>query len=92
MLAAHGAGLGDDRADCPAAPSGTWVALGLHGDGGTRWDLVDMRCDRIRGTDTQWPLTPATVSDWAGGGVTAYVPAPLRAAAGVEGYFRPMMG
>jgi len=84
---------GTDHAHCPAAPSGTWVALGLHGDGGTRWDLVDLRCDRIRGTDgAQWPLTPATVSDWARDGVTAYVPAPLRAAAGIDRYFRRAAG
>ena len=80
-------------AACPTVPSGTWVALGVHGDGGTRWDLVDLSCARIRSTDgAQWPLTRATVSDWAGGGVAAYVPQPAPASHGLEGLFHPIMG
>jgi sigma-70-like protein len=77
---------------CPSVPSGTWVALGLHGDGGTRWDLVDLTCSRIRSTgNTQWPLTPATVRDWGGGGVAAYVPQPTATSRDLEGFFRPAL-
>jgi hypothetical protein len=78
---------------CPSVPSGTWVALGLHGDGGTRWDLVDLTCSRIRSTGAaQWPLTPAKVREWAGGGVAAYVPQPATASSDLEGLFRPALG
>jgi hypothetical protein len=80
-------------AACPRVPSGTWVALGLNGDGGTRWDLVDLTCARIRATgDDQWPLTRSTVADWAGGGVAAYVPQPTQASDDLEGYFRAVLG
>jgi hypothetical protein len=69
------------------------VALGLNGDGGTRWDLVDLSCARIRSAgDAQWPLTRSTVSEWAGAGVAAYVPQPAAGEQGLEGFFRPAMG
>lgn len=81
------------RAACPSVPTGTWVALGLNGDGGTRWDLVDLACARIRATgDEQWPLTRATVRDWGGGGVAAYVPQPAQASDDLDGFFHPAMG
>ena len=90
---ALGNGSSSARVSCPTAPSGTWVALGLHGDGGTRWDLVDLTCARIRATGgDQWPLTRATVGDWAGGGVAAYVPQPEQGSPGLEGFFHPILG
>jgi len=90
---ALGNGSSSAPVSCPAAPSGTWVALGLHGDGGTRWDLADLTCARIRATGgDQWPLTRATVSDWAGGGVAAYVPQPAQDSPGLDGFFHPILG
>jgi hypothetical protein len=92
--AARSAAEGAGRAGtCPAVPSGTWVALGLHGSGGTQWDLADLRCARLRGPDgTAVPMTPATVRDWAAGGVTAYVPAPAGASAALRPFFRTPSG
>jgi hypothetical protein len=79
--------------ECATTPSGTWVALGLHGSDGTRWDLVDLTCSRIRSVGgAQVALTPATVTAWATGGVTAYVPEPLNAGADLQPYFRPRFG
>jgi hypothetical protein len=77
---------------CPDVPSGTWVALGLHGSNGTRWDLVDLTCARIRTAHGQVALTAATVVAWAEGGVRAYVPEPSGAGRDVQGYFRPLLG
>ncbi|HET7431357.1 MAG TPA: sigma factor-like helix-turn-helix DNA-binding protein [Nocardioides sp.] len=78
---------------CPTVPTGTWVALGLHGAGGTRWDLVDLSCARVRGPGgAQAPLTPATVRAWATGGVTAYVAAPAGAGQDLRPFFRPPSG
>ena len=79
--------------DCPAAPSGSWVALGLHGHGGTRWDLADLSCASLRGPGgSRAPLTPATVRDWARGGVTAYVRAPAGAPPSLRAYFQTTAG
>lgn len=78
---------------CPSVPSRTWVALGLHGDGGTRWDLADLSCARLRGPGgAQASMTPATVRPWATGGVTAYVPAPAGAAGLLRTFFRTSAG
>jgi hypothetical protein len=86
-------GAGDGSVTCPATPAGSWVALGLHGSGGTRWDLADLSCGRLRGPGgSQAPMTPATVRDWAAGGVTAYVAAPAGASAGLRGHFRTPAG
>lgn len=77
---------------CPATPSGTWVALGVHGSDGTRWDLVDLSCSRISSAGgLQAALTPATAIAWAGGAVAAYVPEPTHAR-GLQGFFRPKLG
>jgi hypothetical protein len=68
---------GYDGARACRTPTGRWIALGLAGDGGTRWDLVNLGCARIQlaGGDAA-PLTSDTVESWAYAGVTAYVSAP----------------
>jgi hypothetical protein len=72
---------------CPA-PSGRWVALGLDGDGGTRWDLVNLTCARIQRAGGQSAeLTEGTVLPWAYGGAKAYLSTP-RAAPELERYFQ----
>lgn len=67
----------DDRtAPCPT-PTGRWAALGLRGEQGTRWDLVNLGCVRIELADGGGaPLTPRTTESWAYGGASAYVAAP----------------
>ena len=72
---------------CMSVPTGRWVALGLHGDGGTRWDVVDLRCGAIERPVGTVPLTPATVRDWARDGVTAYAVAPPGLPRSVASYF-----
>ncbi|HEX4686875.1 MAG TPA: sigma factor-like helix-turn-helix DNA-binding protein [Nocardioides sp.] len=58
-------------------PTGRWVALGLTGAGGTRWDLVNLGCGRIQlAGGAEAALTPRTVQPWASGGATAYVSPP----------------
>ncbi len=77
-----------DVADTCPAPSGRWVALGLDGDGGTRWDVVNLGCARVqRAGGESARLTDGIVLPWAYGGVTAYISAP-RAAPGLEPYFQ----
>ncbi len=72
---------------CPA-PSGRWAALGLDGDGGTRWDVVNLGCLRIqRAGGESAALTDATVLPWAYGGVKAYLSTP-RGAPQLEPYFQ----
>ena len=61
---------GPMRSACLSTPSGRWVALGLQGETGTRWDVVDLSCAAIVGADGAAPLTSATVRDWARDGVT----------------------
>ena len=70
-----------------SVPTGRWVALGLHGDGATRWDVVDLRCGAIERPGGTVPLTPATVRDWARDGVTAYAVAPAGLPRSVAAYF-----
>jgi hypothetical protein len=77
---------------CPGVPTGRWVALGLQGDAGTRWDVVDLRCGAIERPEGSVPLTRATVRDWARDGVTAYAVAPAGLPASVAAYFRPAVG
>ena len=72
---------------CPT-PAGLWVALGLDGDGGTRWDVVNLACGRIElAGGRSASLSPATVKDWALGGVTAYVGV-RHGGAALDDYFR----
>ena len=71
-----------------SAPSGRWASLGLHGDGGTRWDVVNLECVRIqRSGGASAALTDATVLPWAYGGVRAYLSTP-RGAPQLEPYFQ----
>ena len=73
---------------CPT-PSGRWVALGLTGHGGTRWDVANLGCARIATADAgSAALTPDTVRDWAVRGVTAYVSAPRGGDDLLQKYFR----
>jgi hypothetical protein len=74
------------------APAGRWAALGLHGDGGTRWDVANLGCVRIQlaGGDSA-PLTSASVEPWAVGGATAYLSAP-RGARDLDSYFTAPSG
>ena len=76
------------RGSCPTL-RGRWVALGLTGAGGSRWDVVNLGCDRIQlagGGSTS--LTPSTVGAWAVGGVPAYVGMPRGALPALQDYFR----
>jgi len=77
---------------CPT-PSGRWVALGLTGHGGTRWDVADLGCNRIvtAGAGSA-AMTPQTVRDWAVGGVTAYLSAPRSGDPALRTYFRAPAG
>jgi len=71
---------------CPT-PAGRWAALGLQGDAGARWDIVNLGCRRLQlGGGDSAPLAPATVEPWALGGATAYLSAP-RGARDLDGYF-----
>jgi hypothetical protein len=82
------AATGDAADDECSPPTGRWVALGLHGDGGTRWDVVNLGCVRVqRAGGLSGSVTPATVLPWAYGGVTAYVSTP-RTARRLEPYFQ----
>jgi hypothetical protein len=84
---------GHDGRTCASVPTGRWVALGLHGDGGTRWDVVDLRCGAIeRPGGGTVPLTPSTVRAWAHDGVTAYAVAPTGLPRSVASYFRAGVG
>jgi hypothetical protein len=76
----------DTPGGCPT-PSGRWVALGLTGQGGTRWDVANLGCVRIQLAGGGVALlSPDTVGSWAYGGVTAYVSAP-RGASDLDDYF-----
>jgi hypothetical protein len=68
---------GGDRALACRTPAGRWIALGLAGEGGTRWDVVNLGCAGIQlaGGEAA-PLTAKTVESWAYAGATAYVSAP----------------
>jgi DNA-binding CsgD family transcriptional regulator len=82
-------GTGD--AGCPT-PKGRWVALGLHGKGGTRWDVVNLQCGRIQlAGGRSASLLPQTVREWAVGGVTAYLSAPA-GTRGLDNYFQAPAG
>lgn len=78
---------GGAAAPCAGLPHGRWVALGLHGDGGTRWDVVDLGCGAIVDTGGSVDLTRATVSGWGLDGIAAYAPAPAGLPSSVAQYF-----
>ena len=80
----------DTSGSCPT-PTGSWVALGLAGDGGTRWDVANLGCARIQLADGGAALSPDTVAPWAYGGVTAYVSPPARSNE-LDDYFRAPEG
>jgi len=72
--------------------TGRWVALGLAGVSGTRWDLVNLGCARIQldGGHTA-PLASDTAEPWSYAGATAYLSAPP-GHRGLEPYFRAPSG
>jgi hypothetical protein len=94
----------DPSSLCSSEPAGQWVAIGVdYGVAGTRWDIANFECPALVGTytygsrgkqsPTQAPLTPLTVSPWAGGGVKAYVAGPVDPhSADLSPYFRGMLG
>lgn len=89
--AAVGRTVAEAGGTCPT-PGGRWAALGVRGDGGARWDVVNLACRRIqlaRGDSA--PLTVDTVESWARGGATAYLSAP-RGARDLAGYFTAPSG
>ncbi len=61
---------------CADLPHGRWLALGLHGAAGTRWDVVDLGCGAIADAEGSVPLTRDTVHDWKLDGVEAYAQLP----------------
>ncbi|MDX6359390.1 MAG: hypothetical protein QOH37_2444 [Nocardioidaceae bacterium] len=78
---------------CTSSPQGEWVALGLAGDGGERWDVVNLGCARImtaRGPAAS--LGPGTLGPWAHNAIRAYVSGPRDPAADVAAYFRSPTG
>ena len=76
-------------AGCAPTPQGQWVALGLPGRGGERWDVVDPGCGSIIGAGgTAVPLQPDNLEAWAGNAIRAYVAPPPVATAAVAAYFR----
>lgn len=74
---------------CPGLPHGRWLALGLHGQGGTRWDVVDLGCGAIVGAGGSVALTVETVQQWGLDGVGAYAPVPAGLPPSVAQYFHP---
>ncbi|MGC4109994.1 MAG: hypothetical protein QM747_06140 [Nocardioides sp.] len=67
---------GTTRSSCPSL-NGHWVALGLNGMDSTRWDVVNLGCDRIQLAGGRGAaLTPSSVRSWAVDGVPAYVSQP----------------
>jgi hypothetical protein len=86
------AAAGDDGARACPTPTGRWVALGLAGESGRRWDLVNLGCARIeRAGGHGAPLNSETVESWAYAGATAYLSAPPGHGE-LEQYFRAPAG
>ena len=80
-------------ASCPQTPQGQWVALGLAGSAGGRWDVVDLGCAAIVvASGSAAPLRPAILDAWAHNAIRAYVAPPRHAAADVAAYFRSPTG
>jgi DNA-directed RNA polymerase specialized sigma24 family protein len=74
---------------CARTPQGQWVALGVAGRGGERWDVVDLGCPGIVvAGGSVAPLQPANLGVWAHNAIRAYVAAPRHASAEVAAYFR----
>lgn len=73
---------------CDATPQGQWVALGVVGSAGERWDVVNLGCDRIVAANGSAALEPRTLGPWAHNAIRAYIPLPRQAAADVAAYFR----
>jgi hypothetical protein len=91
--AAHAGSAPAVRGSSCGTPSVRWVALGLHGADGTRWDVVDPACDGIRtGTGRTIGILPRTVGAWAVAGVAAYVSPPSGTEDSLDQYFRAPTG
>jgi hypothetical protein len=84
---------GHSAGTCTTPPQGQWVALGVAGDAGERWDVVNLGCARIVVADgSAAPLQPDTLAPWAHNAIRAYVSGPRHAAADVAPYFRSPTG
>jgi DNA-directed RNA polymerase specialized sigma24 family protein len=84
---------GSAAGPCSSTPQGEWVALGVAGAAGERWDVVNLGCARIVAADgSATPLEPRTLDPWAHNAIRAYVAGPRRAAADVASYFRSPTG
>jgi DNA-directed RNA polymerase specialized sigma24 family protein len=87
------ASAADGARACARIPQGQWVALGVAGSGGERWDVVNLGCGRIvRPDGAAAPLEPETLDPWAHNAIRAYVAAPRHAAADLASYFRSPTG
>jgi hypothetical protein len=80
------AAVAPEARGCPT-PHGRWVALGLTGDDGSRWDVANLGCGRIELSGRSVGLTPGTAQTWAAGGVTAYVAPPRDAGSALDALF-----
>jgi hypothetical protein len=78
--------------DCGSNPSGQWVALGVHGSPGIRWDVVDLACDRILTGGDRVMLSAADAKPWAVPGARAYVFAGNAVPADLRGLFHAPPG
>jgi len=85
------ADAGDEIAACKRAPDGEWISLGLTGSGGTRWDVVDLACQKVLSPSGDALLTRADVEPWSLDGVRAYVAGPVDGQR-FQGLFRGFLG
>jgi DNA-directed RNA polymerase specialized sigma24 family protein len=78
---------------CSRTPQGMWVALGVAGDAGERWDVVNLGCARIlTAGGPAAHLAPDVLDPWAHNAIRAYVAGPRHAPADVASYFRGPVG
>jgi hypothetical protein len=89
---AIGSAGGTGPGDCGTNPSGQWVALGIHGSSGIRWDVVDLACGRVLTGRDHVLLSAADVKPWALPGVRAYVFAGTAVPGDLRGLFHAPLG
>jgi DNA-binding CsgD family transcriptional regulator len=84
---------GSPAGACTSTPQGQWIALGLAGDGGERWDVANLGCARIMtAKGPAASFDPGTLAPWAHNAIRAYVSGPRHASADVAAYFRSPTG
>jgi len=74
------------------SPEGQWLEIGANGPDATRWDVVTFDCMWGETPDSQYPLNKQTVDPWASPAVKMYVVGPSDLHAGLNGYFRGILG